>query len=131
FAANGGQGLAFLLERSSSPSRLRLQNALAQKFASARWFIYDAVDFDVHRQAASLAAGRSVTPYFRIDQAKAILSLDCDFVGAEQDTHLHCRNFARGRKPGNAMNRLYQVEGLMTQTGMNADHRLRIASSQV
>ena len=134
FAANNGQGLAFLLERAASPSRNRLQQATAQKFPAAKWFVYDAVDVDVHRQAASLATGRSVTPYFRFDQARAILSLDCDFIGAESDTHLHCRNFARGRrvsKAGDPMSRLYIAEALMTQTGMNADHRLRISSSQI
>src|SRR6185503_961255 len=67
-------------------------------------------------------------------QAKVILSLDSDFVGAEADTNIHCRNFARGRKiakPGDSMNRLYAVEGMMTLTGTNADHRLRVATSAV
>ncbi len=96
--------------------------------------MHDAVDVDVHRQAATLAAGRSVAPYFRFDQARVILSLDCDFIGAESDTHLHCRNFAKSRRVaqnGGSMSRLYIAEALMTQTGMNADHRLRIASSQI
>src|SRR6185436_15793382 len=79
-----------------------------------------------------MAAGKSLTPYFRFDQAKTILSLDCDFIAAEGDTHLHCRNFARSRRPQNgAMSRLYLAEALMSQTGMNADHRARVASSQV
>jgi MoCo/4Fe-4S cofactor protein with predicted Tat translocation signal len=132
FAANQGAGLAFLLERSTSPSRQRLQQAIQQKLPQARFHIYEPVDFDVHRQAATVAFGRSVTPYFRLDRASAILSLDCDFIGAEGDTHLHCRNFAKGRRPQNgAMNRLYVAEALMSQTGMNADHRARVASSQV
>ena len=44
------------------------------------------------------------------------------------------RGFTKGRKtknPGDAMNRLYAVEGLMTLTGIAADHRLRIPTSQV
>lgn len=131
FAGNGGQGLAILLERSNSPSRARLQQAIATKLPQARFYAYEPVDFDAHRQAASAAFGRSVTPYFRFDQARAILSLDCDFIGTEGDTHLHCRNFARGRRNTAAMSRLYAVEALMTQTGMNADHRLRVPSSQV
>ncbi|HMJ91394.1 MAG TPA: 4Fe-4S dicluster domain-containing protein, partial [Candidatus Acidoferrum sp.] len=133
-AGKQGQGLAFLVERSNSPSRIRLTQAIKQKLPQAKWFAYEPVDFDIHRQAGSLAAGKSVTPYFRFDQASTILSLDCDFVGAENDTYLHCRNFARGRgvkKAGDKMNRLYQVEPLMTQTGMSADHRLRVAGSQV
>ena len=131
FAGNGGQGLAILMERSTSPSRARLQGEIAQKLAQAKFYTYEAVDFDIHRQAASVAVGRAVTPYFRFDQAKVILSLDCDFVGGEADTHLHCRNFARSRRNPTAMSRLYTVEALMTQTGMNADHRLRVPSSQI
>ena len=132
FAATGGEGLAFLIERGSSPSRERVQKAIQQKLPKAKWFTHDAIDFDVHRQAASLATGRSVTPYFRFDQAKAVLSLDCDFIGGESETHLHCKNFAKSRRvEKGSMSRLYSVEALMTQTGMNADHRLRIAGSQV
>ena len=134
FSGNGGQGLAFLVERSSSPSRLRLQQTLAQRLPQARWFVHEPIDFDIHRRAASAAVGRPVTPYYRFDRAKVILSLDCDFIGAEADTHLHCRNFSKGRrvaKPGDEMNRLYVAEALMTQTGMNADHRLRLPASQV
>jgi MoCo/4Fe-4S cofactor protein with predicted Tat translocation signal len=134
FSGNAGAGLAFLLERNTSPSRLRLQQAIAQKLPQARWFAHEPVDFDVHRQAASLQAGRSVAPYFRFDRARTILSLDCDFIGSESETHLHCRNFASSRrvaKPGDPMSRLYVAEALMTQTGMNADHRARVPSSHV
>src|SRR6185295_294062 len=75
--ANGGQGLCFLAERSSSPSRARLQGLIAQKFSSARWFTYEPVDFDIHRQSASLVFGKSVAPYYKFDEATRIVSLDC------------------------------------------------------
>jgi MoCo/4Fe-4S cofactor protein with predicted Tat translocation signal len=132
--ANGGQGLCFLLERSSSPSRRRLQALISQKLPQARWFVYEPVDFQIGQQAASQAFGKPVSPYVRLDEAKVIVSLDCDFIGGEQDTYIHCRRFAKGRKlekPTDSMNRLYVVEGLMTLTGSNADHRLRLPTSQV
>lgn len=132
--ANGGEGLAFLLERSSSPSRERLQKIITEKFPKARWHIYEPVDFDIHRQAASIACGKSVTPEFRLDQAKRIVSLDCDFIGAEEDAYRYIRDFTKGRKiegPEDDMNRLYVLEGLFTLTGGNADHRMRLAPSQV
>jgi molybdopterin-containing oxidoreductase family iron-sulfur binding subunit len=137
--ANGGQGLCFLLERSSSPSRARLQKLVADKFPRAGWFIHEPVDFDIHREAATLVFSNPVTPYFRLDQAARILSLDCDFIGAEEDAHRHIRDFARGRKiespdktrGEDLMNRLYAVESLMTLTGANADHRLRVAPGVV
>jgi len=128
--AGQGQGLCFLLEHSSSPSRLRLQQEVAKKFPQARWFVFEPVDLQF---AATAGAGGSL-PFYKLDQAKVIVSLDCDFIGDEEDTYRHCRNFAKGRrvqKPGDPMNRLYAVEGLMTLTGMNADHRLRVPTSAV
>ena len=65
-------------------------------------------------------------------------SLDCDFIGAEEDLQRHIRRFrpaAQDRVPDKAredsINRLYVVESLMTLTGVNADHRLRVPPSAV
>jgi len=100
----------------------------------AQWFVYEPVPLDASASVAGQLCRQSIQPLWQMDQAKAILALDCDFIGAEADTHRAIRDFARGRKiakPGDAMNRLYVVEGLMTQTGMNADHRLRVPTSAV
>src|SRR5437867_2768299 len=131
---NGGEGLCFLQERSSSPSRARLQKLIGEKFPKARWFTHEPVDFDVHRQAASVAFGKSVAPYYKFDEARVIVSLDSDFIGGEEDAYIHIRRFINGRKvekPADQMNRLYAVEALFTLTGANADHRLRVAASAV
>ena len=131
FAANQGEGLAFLAESSTSLSRARLQKIIAQKFPKSQWFTYDAIDSGVHQRAATQAFGQPVKPVFHFDKAKVILSLDCDFLGGEDDAHNHIRKFAAGRKPGEGMSRLYAVESLFTLTGMNADHRLRVPAGQV
>jgi MoCo/4Fe-4S cofactor protein with predicted Tat translocation signal len=133
-AANQGQGLAFLLERNTSPSRVRLQKLISQKFSKAKWYVHEAIDTDVHRRAASAVFGSSVKPYYNYDAAKVIVSLDCDFIGAEEDAHRNIRGFADGRRvetPKSDMNRLYVVEALMTLTGFNADHRLRVRANAV
>jgi len=131
FAANSGEGLAFLAESSTSPSRARLQKIIAQKFPQSKWFTYDAIDSGIHQRAATQAFGQPVKPIFNFDKAKVILSLDCDFLGGEDDAHNHIRKFAASRKAGDGMSRLYAVESLFTLTGANADHRLRVAASQV
>lgn len=134
FSANGGQGLAFLLERSSSPSRQRLQALIAKKYPKAQWFIHEPVEFNVVNEAASLAAGEPVKAVYHYDKATRIVSLDCDFVGAEEDAFRHINGFSKGRRlrHGNTeMNRLYLVEGLFSLTAQNADHRLRVSPSQV
>ena len=131
FSANGGDGLAFLAESNTSPSRARLQKIIADKFPQSKWFVYDAIDSGIHQRAATQAFGQPVKPVFNFDKARVILSLDSDFLGGEDDAHNHIRNFAAGRKAGEGMNRLYAVESLFTLTGANADHRLRIPASQV
>jgi molybdopterin-containing oxidoreductase family iron-sulfur binding subunit len=126
--AQRGARAAFLLEQSSSPSRARLMTALQFKYPQAKWTVDEPVD---------LAANRRVTgsaPYFKLEAAKVILALDADFIGSEADSTRLIRGFAKGRKtekPTDPMNRLYAVEGLMTLTGINADHRLRVPTSQV
>jgi molybdopterin-containing oxidoreductase family iron-sulfur binding subunit len=123
-----GNRVAFVLEQSSSPSRQRLLTALQFKFPQARVAVYEPVD---------LAANRRVTgsaPYYKLDAANVVLALDSDFIGSEADNHRLIRGFAKRRKTEKAtdtMNRLYAVEGLMTLTGVNADHRLRVPTSQV
>jgi molybdopterin-containing oxidoreductase family iron-sulfur binding subunit len=131
FSANSGEGLAFLAESSTSPSRARLQKIIADKFPQSKWFTYDAIDSGIHQRAATQAFGQPVKPIFHYDKAKVILSLDCDFLGGEDDTHNHIRKFAAGRKAGQGMSRLYAIESLFTLTGASADHRLRIAASLV
>src|SRR3984957_14819729 len=131
FAANGGDGLAFLAESSTSLSRTRLQKAIADKFPKAQWFTFDAIDSDVHRRAASQAYDAQVRPIFNFDKAKVILSLDCDFLGGEDDCHNHIRKFVAGRNAKDGMSRLYSVESLFTLTGAAADHRLRVPASSI
>ncbi|PHX95234.1 MAG: hydrogenase [Pedosphaera sp.] len=138
-AANGGRGLAIIVESNSSPTRARLQAAIAAKLPNAVWPNYDAVDSTIHTQAASLVTGKQVTPYFKFAAAKRVLSLDCDFLGGEDEMYRYTRDFAKGRKiakPDTAqgfelISRLYTVESLMTLTGFSSDHRMRVAPSQV
>jgi molybdopterin-containing oxidoreductase family iron-sulfur binding subunit len=131
FSANQGEGLAFLAESSASNSRAVLQKIIAEKLPKSKWFTYDAIDSGIHQRAATQAFGQSVRPVFNFDKAKIILSLDCDFLGGEDDAHNHIRKFAAGRKAGDEMSRLYAIESLFTLTGASADHRLRIPASQV
>jgi MoCo/4Fe-4S cofactor protein with predicted Tat translocation signal len=132
FSANQGEGLSFLAESSTSPSRARLQKIIADKFPKSKWFTYDAIDSGIHQRAATQAFGQSVKPIFHFDKAKVILSLDCDFLGGEDDAHNHIARFAKGRKVENGgMSRLYAVESLFTLTGASADHRLRLDSNSI
>jgi molybdopterin-containing oxidoreductase family iron-sulfur binding subunit len=130
-SSGDGSGLAFLLEQSDSPSRARLQEALAAKFPAARWHVYEPVDLDASRKAATAAYGAPLEPLYKLDQAQVILSLDCDFIGSEENAYA---NFTKGRtlnRKEDSLSRLYSVESLFTLTGLNADHRLRVPPSMI
>ncbi|MBM3846842.1 MAG: 4Fe-4S dicluster domain-containing protein, partial [Verrucomicrobia bacterium] len=92
------------------------------------------LSLDAASTIASQLVGQSVAPQYQLDKASVILSLDCDFIGSEEDRHRLIGGFAKGRrteKKEDSMNRLYAVEGLMTLTGASADHRLRVPVSGV
>ncbi len=131
---SGGKGLAILAEQSSSPTRARLQKLIADKLPQSHWYEYEPVDFDVHRQAATISFGQSVAPMCQLDAASVIVSLDSDFLGNEEHLPQNIRGFAAGRRQKSAtdpINRLYIAEAMLSLTGANADHRLRIAASQI
>ncbi len=132
FSDLGGEGLAFLLEQSSSPSRDRLQADILEKFPRAKWYVYEPVDFQAAAHAAEVAYGARLNPVFDLAQARRVISFDCDFLGGEQEAYRYIRGWAHGRKSaGQDMSRLYSVESLMTLTGGNADHRLRVRPTDV
>ncbi len=134
YAEEKGEGLAFLAESSSSSTRRRLLKALREKFPKAIWSEYDAVGSDEGQKTASRLLGRSVKPSYSFEKAKRVLSLESDFIESEEGHLKHTRDFANGRrvkKHTDSMNRLYIVESGFSLTGGMADHRLRLASSQM
>ena len=134
FLANQGEGLAILCEPANSPSRDRLLELMGGLMPKARLFAHDPLDTGAHAAAASQVFGQNVKPVFRFDKAEVVVSLDGDFLGTEEDLHNNIRRFAASRrieKPEDNMSRLYVIESMMTLTGANADHRLRLPSSAV
>lgn len=133
-AANGGAGLAFLLEENNSPTRERLRREIAKKFPQARWAVYEPGISEGVAQAAKAAFGEGVQVVPAFDKADVILAIDSDFLGGVEGTVEGIRGFSKGRRvqePGDKMNRLYAVENRFTVTGGMADHRLRCPVSHI
>ena len=134
YSADAGAGLAFLAEESSSPTRAALIARIKAKFPKATWAEYEPIADEPPLAAAQAAFGRTVKPVYRFAKAKRILSLDADFFHAESGSLYYAREFAKGRRvasKNDAMNRLYVAESHLTLTGSMADHRLRLATSQM
>jgi molybdopterin-containing oxidoreductase family iron-sulfur binding subunit len=140
--ADGGAGLAILSESFSSPTLSRLVSELRTRFPKSQWATYDAVSDENRLAGLRQATGRDVDLVLRFDRASVILCLDADPLLTDPEMIRHARGFAAGRRAGTsggapstssgqAMNRLYAVEGVYSLTGAMADHRLRLESRQI
>lgn len=127
--------VGFLFGADDSPTRARLIREIAAKFSAAKFYRYEALA-DENSNAVLGNGVKLVTDFALADR---ILSLDCDFV--QSDPQGPVTPFFDRRKPegksytekadASKMNRLYAVEAAFTLTGGMADHRLRVAPSQV
>ncbi len=133
-SGNGGRGLAVLAEPSDSPSFLRARDALRQRFPQATVHTWSAVPYTNAVEGAALAFGQPMAAVVDYAQARCVLALDCDFLGAEPGSIRNQRRWADARRldrPQDDMGRLYAVESTLSLTGMNADHRLRLSPSSI
>ena len=130
-AADGGAGLAVLSESFSSPTLARLASELRARYPRLQWATYDAVSDENRLAGLRSATGRDLDLMLRLDRAAVILALDADPLLTDPEMIRHARGFAAGRRAGQAMNRLYAVEGVYSLTGAMADHRLRLESRQI
>ncbi|MEI6818786.1 MAG: TAT-variant-translocated molybdopterin oxidoreductase [Verrucomicrobiota bacterium] len=134
-AADKSAKVGFLFGADDSPTRARLAQELAAKFASAKFFQYEALT----GESSAVALGDGVKLVADFAKADRIVSLDCDFAGTDSQgpvTAFFDRRKPEGKsyegKPdASKMNRLYSVEAAFTLTGGMADHRLRVSPSQV
>ncbi len=136
YKARGGEGLAFLAEHSSSPTRARLVEQLKQTFPKAIWAEYNPVYRDLEEDVFEKYTGERLRPHYNFREATRILSLEADFLHTDPNFLEYTRSFSKKRKVASAaeaskMNRLYAVESNYTLTGAMADHRLRSAASHI
>nr|MBA3651229.1 TAT-variant-translocated molybdopterin oxidoreductase [Chthoniobacterales bacterium] len=133
-AANGGAGLAFLVEETHSPTRDRLRTELQKQFPRMRWCVYDPLLSEAQRFSTQISFGDNTRLIPQFDKADVILSLDSDFLNCGEGDLASIRAFTsrrRVREAKDSMNRLYVVENHFTITGAMADHRLRFPASQI
>ncbi len=135
FDANQGAGLVFLAEKVSSPSRDAARDAVIAKWPKAAWAVYDPTE-DAGLLAGSppMWGDRPCKQLLDLSKAKTIVAFDRDLLFSEPAALTHARDFAATRKAmttKDEMSRLYAVESRFTLTGGKADHRVRLAPSQI
>ena len=129
-----GEGLAVLLQESSSPTMHALRKDFKKTYPNADWVVYEPINNENLYSGIEKALGKRLQPYNRLEKAKTILSISSDFLGSDDNNVYNTRKFAENRRVENknsTMNRLYVVESSMTSTGASADHRLNIPTSEL
>jgi len=133
-AADGGAGLAFLVEEVHSPTRERMRAELLKVYPKMRWCVYDPLLTEAQGFATQLSFGDNARLVPRFERADVVLALDSDFLDCGEGDVAGVRAFSSRRRVGeakDAMNRLYVVENRFTLTGAMADHRMRCPASQI
>lgn len=130
---SGGEGLAILMQSTSSPSLIDLRRRVAAALPRATWHVWEPINEDRAREGARLAFGRPVVAQYDFEKADVVVSLDADFLASGRDHLRNARLWARRRRREGghaAINKLFVAESNFSLTGVRADRRLRLPSSQ-
>ncbi|SJZ92895.1 4Fe-4S dicluster domain-containing protein [Consotaella salsifontis] len=132
--ARGGEGLAILTGRVTSPTLLRQMEALRRLYPAMRWTRYEPIGDDNARAGARAAFGRPLDLVPHLDRCDLVLTLGADPLGAGPDQIANGSDFRKRRTVrSNArdMMRLYSIESERTLTGAMADHRLALGPEAI
>jgi len=134
FDATHGRGLAFLVDKKTSPTRDALRARILERWPEAAWHAYCPSESSAAAVGAQTAFGSPARVHYDLTKATRILSLDSNFTCEGPEALIHSRDFAstrRQRHAGDDMSRLYVLESCPSATGSVADHRIRMAPSQI
>jgi len=129
-----GAGLAVLAEESSSPTLARYRREFTRALPDARWVTYEPISDENILAATEQVTDNRLELRYDYGKADIVVALDNDFLMHESGSVLAARQFAERRRVSGTdddMNRLYVVESGLTVTGSNADHRMRLPSSEI
>lgn len=121
--------VALLAATCLSPSTQALVDDFASGFL-AKTYQYDDVSYEALVKAQKASYGQASLPRYHVERAKYILAVNNDFLGTWlTPTHFQ-RQFGKGRRASEGMNKLVVFESVFSLTGSNADRRIRIRPSQ-
>ena len=133
-AAAGGQGLAFIIDKQTSPTRDRLIQAVRARFPRARFVMWSPAESRAPIDGSAMAFGSPGFVSYDFTDAKCVVSVGSDFMNDGPESLKNARTFASTRKVlkgGDPMSRLYSIEAKPTSVGSLADHRFRVSPSQM
>jgi len=131
FKPGNGKGMALLLEENCSPTTAALVDKFVAAYPGTRVFVHDMARPSNAIAGAAQAGLAGWRTYEDLSAAKVIAAFDSDFLGVDGDVVRNTKGYAKSRSLDGQMSRLYVVEPSFTNTGANADNRLRLKASAV
>jgi MoCo/4Fe-4S cofactor protein with predicted Tat translocation signal len=127
-AAAAGTEIALVAHATASPTAANLLKEFAARYRTAKVYTYDLFNDAARRRAWMRSYGTDELPVVDWAAANILVALESDFLGTEGLTLEQIREFTNRRDvmKSAAFNRLYSIEGTMSLTGANADHRIRL-----
>ncbi|MDX1685339.1 MAG: Fe-S cluster-containing hydrogenase [Saprospiraceae bacterium] len=117
-----------------SPTLRKSIDQFLQRFDNSEHVVYDSVSSAAMLRANERNFGQRLVPNYDFSKAKVIASFNADFLGTWISPVEFARQYAQNRKIDDVhhakMSRHYQIEGHMSLTGSNADHRILVKPSE-
>ena len=136
---NKGNSVGVLLNPTNSPSLLKLIKQTKKQYPEIKFYSHSPINNDNAFKAYDLLAQENLEPY-QTAKKKVLISLDSDFLSIHKDANRLTAEFSNARNINIQnkqdfnnvdMNRLYSIESRHSFTGSNADHRIRLKSSEI
>jgi len=134
FDENNGQGLAFIIDKKSSPSRQRMITAIKARWSKATFVMWNPAESRGAIDGSSIAFGSPHAVSYDFTGAQRVVSIASDFMTEGSQALKNSRTFASTRKvlkSGDSMSRLYSIESKPTSVGSLADHRFQVSPSEI
>jgi MoCo/4Fe-4S cofactor protein with predicted Tat translocation signal len=133
-----GQGIRLLTEGITSPTLVDQISRFLKKYPNARWHTFEPLSRENCRRGIEMAFGRPLEAIHSLDKAKAIVSLDENFLADGPTNLVYAAQFTDGRRvradwaaAKRAMNRLFVAETSPMITAAMADVRCRVRPSEL
>ncbi len=130
---NEGGAVRFVTSTITSPTLKASIDAFLERFEDARHITFDAVSCSAILDSHEQTHGNRVLPHYHLDQADIIVSFGADFLGTWISPVEFTAAWRSGRVPTAErpeMSYHVQLEGRLSLTGSNADHRLRLSPDE-
>lgn len=131
-ASAAGKSIYLISSTINSESTLKAIADFTTAFG-AKHIVYDAISYSGMLDANQAGFGQRAIPGYRFDNASVIVSIGADFLGTWISPEIFAKQYSKTRRisaKNLSMSKHYQVEGMMSLTGSNADERYTCKPSE-